>query len=182
MENAECIEYEEDLHQDADAVDIKKIICEDQLRPVFTAGTTLALNCVVYLKKAVGNPQIHLEVKGKVRVQYEGRMLDDSAHSSSGLRKSKRRKVREKIIFILPVVLSPGGFYFYLFIATLFELHVYDIMCKLQVLLKMLQYTYWCSRFNCNIRFIECLCVSFFFASVSNRRNRCILNQLLLFL
>ncbi len=105
---AESIEYEEELHKDADAVDVRKIICEDQARPVFTAGTTVTLNCVVYLKKALGNPQIHFEVKGKVRVQYEGRMLDDSSHSTSGLRKSKRRKVREKMIFILPVVLSPG--------------------------------------------------------------------------
>jgi copper homeostasis protein CutC len=105
----ESIEYEEDLHQDADAVDVRKItINDDKARPVFTAGCAVTLNCVVYLKKAVGNPQIHFEVKGKVRVQYEGRMLDDSSHSTSGLRKSKRRKVREKMIFILPVVLSPG--------------------------------------------------------------------------
>ena len=104
----ESIEYEEELHQDVDAVDVRKIICEDQARPVFIAGSRTALGCVVYLKKAVGNPQIHLEVRGKVRVQYEGRILDDSSHSTSGLRKSKRRKVREKIIFILPVVLSPG--------------------------------------------------------------------------
>ena len=56
------------------------------------------------MRRAVGNPQIHLEVKGKVRVQYEGRTLEDL----SSLRKSKRRKVREKIIFIRPIVLSPG--------------------------------------------------------------------------
>ena len=105
---AESIEYEEDLHQDADAVDIRKISSDDHARPVFTAGCSITINCIVYLKKAVGNPQIHFEVRGKVRVQYEGRMLDDSSHSTSGLRKSKRRKVREKVIFILPVVLSPG--------------------------------------------------------------------------
>ena len=105
---AEAIEYEEDLHQDSDAVEIKKITHNDDAKPVFTAGSTITLSCVVYLKEAVANPQIHLEVKGKVRVQYEGRILDDSSHSTSGLRKSKRRKVREKMIFILPVVLSPG--------------------------------------------------------------------------
>lgn len=121
--DSESIEYEEDLHQDTDVVHIKKITYEDQAQPVFTAGLTVTLSCIVYLKKSVGNPQIHLEIRGKVRVQYEGRVLDDSTHSTSGLRKSKRRKVREKIIFILPVVLSPGWFtdlYFYfLFSMTL---------------------------------------------------------------
>lgn len=104
----ESTEYEEDLHLDADAVDVRKIFCEDQARPVFTAGSAVTLSFVVFLKKAVGNPQIHFEVRGKVRVQYEGRILDASSQSTGGLRKSKRRKVREKVIFILPVVLSPG--------------------------------------------------------------------------
>lgn len=100
MDDSENIEQEQDL----DAVDIRKIECGEGVQPVFTAASTATLNCVVYLEKSIGNPQIHLEVKGKVRVQYAGRTLEDS----SGLRKSKRRKVREKMIFIRPVVLSPG--------------------------------------------------------------------------
>ena len=112
------IEYEEDLHQDADAVEIKKITCE-KTPAVFTAGSSVTLNCVVALKRAAGNPQIQFEVRGKVRVQFEGRILDDHPHSTNngGLRKSKRRKVREKVIFILPVVLSPGKFMYVMFLS-----------------------------------------------------------------
>lgn len=105
MDNPNLIlEADSEPEEDIDAVDIMKIECDEGVKPVFTAATTVNLNCVVYMRRAVGNPQIHLEVKGKVRVQYEGRTLEDL----SSLRKSKRRKVREKIIFIRPIVLSPG--------------------------------------------------------------------------
>ena len=105
MDNPNLIlEADSEPEEDIDAVDIMKIECDEGVKPVFTASTTVNLNCVVFMRRAVGNPQIHLEVKGKVRVQYEGRTLDDL----SSLRKSKRRKIREKIIFIRPIVLSPG--------------------------------------------------------------------------
>ena len=108
--NPECSEFGEEIDFDDDDDDIESVVilkveCSGQgVKPIFTAAATVTLNCVVQMRKAITNPQIHLEVKGKVRVQYEGRTLENSA----GLRKSKRRKVREKMIFIRPMVLSPG--------------------------------------------------------------------------